>query len=210
MITAPHRSRYDKPVPSTDCFHVCAPLVPGHPVQVLELYGNGQYAVVLSLFSGGASCCGVDDVYVPSASIGSWVVTTHNFGQYGARIRRIDGHEVFLSGDSAFDCEFASCAASGLPIQVFAFSGDAFHNLTRRYPALIRADARMWLRAYQRFPGQGQGLLAAWAADEDNLGQGRAVGTELRRLVAEHHVSKAFVRELQGFLRRHGYTRPLR
>jgi hypothetical protein len=205
-ITAPGMGTYDAPVPARGCFKVCSPVGTQKPVQVLDLYGDGEEAVVLNLFTGGASCCGLEQVYVPSAAVHSWVLTTHNFGQDGTKIVREAGTYVFLSGDTAFSCEFTACVASGMPLQVFSFTGDAFHNVTTRYPALIRADASSFLKTFYREPKQGLGVIAPWAADEDELGLQATVSTVLQRQVADGNLTAKFVEQLQAFLRKHGYT----
>jgi hypothetical protein len=204
-ITAPGMPTYDQPVPAQGCFKVCSP--GNQPVvQVADLYGDGEYAVVLDLWSGGADCCGIEQVYVPSASIHSWVLSTRNFGNYGARLVSLSGHEVFLSGDNAFYCTFAACAASGLPIQIWSFTEDAFHNVTRSYPKLIAKDAAFWLKTYDKNISEGQGLIAAWAADEDELGLSATVRTVLQLQVADHHLTQRFVAQLEAFLQHHGYA----
>lgn len=207
-ITAHGMPAYDRAVPSSGCFKVCSPLSTEQPVQVLDLYGDGEYLVVLNLFTGGADCCGLDLVYAPSASIGSWVVTAHNFGPAGAKPAREGGRWVFLSGDAAFYCTFTFCAGSALPLQIWSFTGDAFHNVTRSYPALIAKDAAGLLSTYDAHPGsQTLGVIAAWAADEDNLGLQATVATVLQRQIADRHLTRSFVSKLKAFLGSHGYGR---
>ncbi len=203
-ITAPGMPTYDKPVPASGCFKVCDP---GNKpvVQVVDLYGDGQYEVVLDLWTGGADCCGLVQVYVPSAAMHSWVLSSRNVGHYGAALTKLGGREVFVSADNDFYCTFISCAASGLPVQVLSFTGDAFHDVTRSYPALIARDAASWLKLYYRHLGEGEGVLAAWAADEYNLGRAAAATSMLNQQVAARHISRSFVRTLQTFLTKHGY-----
>ncbi len=205
-ITAPGMPVYDQPVSAHGCFKVCSPLGTEPAVQVVDLYGDGEYAVVLNLFSGGADCCGIEQVYVPSAAVQSWVLSERNFGTDGARIADEGGREVFLSGDQAFYCTFTYCAASGLPIQIWSFTAEAFHNVTKSYPKLIAKDAAFWLSTYDKHLSSGQGLIAAWAADEDNLGLEATVRTVLQLQTADHHLTAKFVTQLESFLERHGYA----
>ena len=79
-----------------------SPVTTEPAVQVADLYGDGEYLVVLNLFTGGADCCGIVQVYAPSAAVGSWVMTERNFGESGAKLVDEGGHEVFMSGDDAF------------------------------------------------------------------------------------------------------------
>ena len=119
-ITAKGMPTYDEAVPAKGCFKVCSPIAL-QPVQVVDLYGDGEEAVVLNLFSGGADCCGIEQVYVPSSAVGSWVLSWRNFGVDGAKVADENGHEVFLSADNAFYCTFTFCYASGLPLQVESY-----------------------------------------------------------------------------------------
>lgn len=204
-ITAPGMPTYDQPVPATGCFKVCSPPGDKSGVQVVDLYGDGEYAVVLTLWTGGADCCGLEQVYVPSAAVHSWVLTSRNFGHYGAGLTKLGGQERFISGDNAFYCTFTGCAGSGLPLQVFSFTAEAFHNVTRSYPSLIERDAAGWLKTYRQHIHDGEGVLAAWAADEDELGHEAAVASMLNREVAARHISQSFAASLRKFLQHHGY-----
>jgi hypothetical protein len=204
-ITAPNMATYHQTVPHNGCFKVCSPLGTKGAVHVVDLYGDGEYEVVLDLFTGGASCCGLEQVYVPSASIGSWVMSYRNFGQDGGKLEKVSGKELFLSGDNAFECEFTDCAATVLPIQIVSFTGDAFHVVTKSYPALIKKDAAQWLRYWAKYPANAEGLVPAWAADEDNLGLQKTVATKLAGWVKEGQLTQSFVNSLQRFLKKHGY-----
>jgi hypothetical protein len=199
---------YDEAVPKTDCFKVC---VAGSkdPVHVAELYGDDGEDVVLTLFSGGADCCTIDDVYVPSAAVASYVVDVHNFGEAGAVLKRIGPHgrPLFVSADPAFYCRFTDCAASGLPLQILEFEGEKFVNVTRAYPKLIAADAANWLNLYYKHPSDGEGLIAAYVADEYNLGaSARATAdTVLNRRTVDGSLKAGFVSHLLAFLKVHHY-----
>lgn len=202
---------YDQPVTAPDCSTMCGPgAASGKSVQVLDLDGNGEMEVVLELFSQGAHCCFIDQVFAPSAALGSYVVTQRDFQNSGAALKDLnhDGQTEFVSADNAFAYAFTDFAESGLPIQIFKFSSLSFVNVTRRYPALIRRDARVWWHAYLSDHDSGRvGLIAAWVADEYNLGRAAGARRTLAKQVAEQHISAHFVRRLKAFLRRSGYVR---
>jgi hypothetical protein len=194
---------YNQPVPAAGCTRVCGPGTK-QPIALASLYGDDGEDVVLSLFSGGADCCSIADVYVPSAAVQSYVLDQHNFGEGGFRLERIGpgGRPLFVSANSAYYCSITICAASGLPLQIFEFEAEKFVNVTRQYPKLIARDAARWLAIYYRKPSQGQGAIAAWAGDEYLLGKSyqATVNTVLQRQYADHHLTLAFVKSLDKLL----------
>jgi hypothetical protein len=198
---------YDRPVPSKGCFKVCGP-GDKNPVHVADLYGDGGEDVVLDLFSGGADCCTIEQVYVPSSAVNSYVLDQRNFGEAGAVLKDIgpSGRPEFVSANDAFYCQFTDCAASGLPLQIFEFSAERFVDVTRQHPKLIAVDAGNWIKLYYKHPADNAGLIAAWAADEDNLGLEATVRTVLQLQTADGHLKASFVRALQRFLKKHGYS----
>jgi hypothetical protein len=53
-------------------------------------------------------------------------------------------------------------------------------DVTRRYPALVAADAARWLAAYAAAPADDNAVqIAAWAADESTLGRGARAASYL-------------------------------
>jgi hypothetical protein len=197
---------YDQAVPAKGCFKVCGPGVK-RPVAIASLYGDDGQDVVLNLWNGGADCCTIADVYVPSAALGSYVLDTHNFGEAGYTLQRIGpgGRPLFVSANSAYYCSVTFCAASALPLQIFEFEAERFVDVTRSYPKLIARDAARWLALYDRNPKQGQGAIAAWAADDYLLGKRyrATVNTVLQRQYAAHHLTLAFIRTLDKLLAKH-------
>ena len=211
---------YRHAVTSSICANRCWPsiFVGYSSLHVVSLNAAGP-DVVLSLYSGGAHCCFVDEVYAPSGS--SFTKSEYDFGDPGARVTVLHhgGPPVFLSADDAFAYAFTDYAASGLPIKVLAFENNHFVNVTRDYPSQIASDATRWWRAFnaQRSShySDSVGLFAAWAADEYLLGHAaNADAVALAQARAGHLHSglspqepsgTRFVTQLETFLRRHGY-----
>ncbi len=215
---------YDEPVVSRVCNRACAPLSVSagkSSVQVLDLEPGGQPDVVLSLYSGGAHCCDVEQIFSFDPGTMTYVEVEHNFGDPGERIVDLghNGRYEFLTADDSFAYEFTDFAASGLPIQILTFSERHFVNVTRHYPTLIAKDAALWLKAFKSMAGDhyrdSVGVIAAWAADEDELGHEKLVGSYLGQQAAAGHLNSAlgppepsgqrFIARLQKFLRAHGY-----
>jgi hypothetical protein len=187
-------------------------------LHVLDLESDGQPDVVLGLFSGGADCCFIDQVLTYDPQTSTYVRSQHDFLDAGAALERLDRHWVFMSGDSRVtEAGFTDTADSGTPIQIWRFSRRTFHDVTRRYPRLIRADAAKWRRLFNRHLSNGVGLIAAWAADEDRLGRSAMVDSTLRSLAAQGKLREplgfigssgvTFVIRLEKLLHRLGYTK---
>ena len=219
------KTAYSAPVSSHFCGSSCAPLATGRAssVDVVDLEPGGEPNVLLRLYSGGAHCCAIDQVFSYDSSTGHYVETEHNFGDPGERLVDLHhtGQHEFLTADDSFAYEFTDFAASGLPIQILTFSGGRFHDVTASYPKLIAGDAQRWLKA---FTGQRKshyqdttGVIAAWAADEDRLGHQRQVARFLSQQAKAGHLNtpltpevptgQKFIARLQKFLGKHGYLR---
>jgi hypothetical protein len=205
-ITQNGKVVYNQPVPSAGCFKVCGP-GDKQPVAVADLYGNDGEDVVLNLFSGGADCCTVADVYVPSAAVQSYVLDTHNFGEAGFKLENIGprSRPLFVSANNEYYCSITDCAGSGLPLQIFEFEAERFVDVTTQYPKLIARDAARWLAIYYKNPSQGEGAIAAWAGDDYLLGKSyqASVRTVLQRQYADHHLTLAFIKSLDKLLSRY-------
>jgi hypothetical protein len=145
-------------------------------------------------------------------------VAERDFGEPGVDLIPVGTSRqlVFRTGDARFAYAFAPYAYSGLPIQLVSFEAGAFRDATLSYPAEIAADAALYLGGFraERRHGLGNGLIAAWAADEDRLGHGALVRRILDRearhglLRSQEHYGPsghAFVQRLLRFLKRTGY-----
>jgi hypothetical protein len=185
----------------------------GKSVRVLDLEHNGGRDVVLDLYSGGANCCFYEQVFYASGS--TYKHVSRFFGNPGASIADLghNGRFEFRSGNPYFVDRFASTAASGFPIQILTFRQRAFHDVTRAYPRLIAQDAKDWLSAFKSHYSDGEGVIAAWTADEFMLGR-RAQATQyLNQQAAAGHLNSLqggvsghkYVVALMRFLKQQGY-----
>jgi hypothetical protein len=214
---------YDQPVVSTFCGTQCAPgstSATQPSLQILDLEHTGQADVMLDLFTGGAHCCSVEQIFSFDPGTMTYVKTERNFGDPGEQIvdLRHDGHFELLSADDSFAYAFTDYAASGLPIQILTFANRRFTDVTRSYPHLIATDAARWLHVFRSLKrdhySDSVGVAAAWAADEELLGHRRLVNRFLAAQARAGHLRAAigqggqrFIVHLRRFLRRHGYLR---
>ena len=208
---------YDAPVSSRLCPNPCTPGDPsphGRSARVLDLEANGEPDVVLGLYTGGAHCCFVDQVYRFDPGTAIYVKTEHYFGNAGAAIKDLhhDGHFEFVSTNDAFYYRFGSFAASGAPVQIWSFAAGRFSDITRRFPQVIRRDAARWWKLFTHNYDAGQGLIAPWAADQDMLGHSSLVKQTLARQLRLGHLrgglissGRRYVAALQKFLHSQGY-----
>jgi hypothetical protein len=216
---------YDQPVNTSKCGgKYCGPASTSakYPsVQVVALDGGAEPNVILSLWTGGANCCVVDQVFFYAPAAATYAVATHNFAYGGATIKDLDhnGRHEFVTDDGRFKYEFTDGAASGLPIRILTFSAGRFLDVTRHYPALIAKDAALWLRTFRQTLKYHDtvGLIAAWAADEELLGHRTLVTSYLHTQLLLGHLrtptpdvqpgGQRFINHLMRFLRRLGYLR---
>ena len=215
---------YDQPVSSKWCGTGCWPnsISPSaRVVHVVRLRARGLPNVVLDLYTGGAHCCAVEQVFYFDASTKKYVKVERDFGDPGARLEKLGagGSDDFVTANDAFAYEFTDFAASGLPIEILKFTNHSFQNVTRSFPTLISTDASQWLKAYEEASSSHYsdtvGVVAAWAADEDLLGHSSEVTTFLMKQVKLGRLNsllnpkagsgEKFVLLLQKFLKQQGY-----
>jgi hypothetical protein len=207
---------YNAPVTSRLCPNPCTPGDPsprGHSARVLDLEANAEPDVVLGLYTGGAHCCFVDQVYRLDPGTLTYIKTEHYFGNAGAAIKDLhhDGHFEFVSTNDAFYYRFGSFADSGAPVQIWSFGAGRFTDVTRSFPQVIRRDAARWWKLFTHHYDAGQSLIAPWAADQDLLGHRSLVKRTLARQLALGHLhglissGRRYVAALQRFLHQQGY-----
>jgi hypothetical protein len=185
----------------------------GKSVHVLDLNHNGAKEVVLDLFSGGAHCCFYEQVYYANGS--TYKHATRFFGDPGTAIAdlRHNGRLEFDSNNPYFSSLYTSFAASGFPIQILTFRQGKFHDVTRNYPTLIAQNAADLLKGFKKHYDDGEGLIAAWTADEYMLGRKPQALAYLNAQAKAGHLNaldsslkgQAFVLQLQKDLKKLGY-----
>jgi hypothetical protein len=149
----------------------CAPggIVDKTSLRVVDLDGDGEPEVTVDLYTGGAHCCVIAEIFRWTGN--AYVSSTRNFADFGYTL---DGG-TFVTGDARFGYAFASFADSAMPVRLLVFHAGTWSDVTSTHPETLRADASRWLKAYKkrRNGTRALGLLAAWVADEYRLGPSR-------------------------------------
>ena len=184
-------------------------------VRLVDIDRSGEPNVVLNLFSGGANCCFIGQVFTYSAVLNGYVKNERTFGNAGYRLRQLSqgGHYEFVTGNLGFAAAFTSDAASALPLQILSFVGLKFTDVTRSHPKLLRKDAAFWIKLFKANLKQGEGPLGAWAADEELLGHNKLVQATLKQQLKAGNLvngfinGKKYIAALNKLLRKLGYLK---
>jgi hypothetical protein len=228
QITSGGAVVYSQPISSASCGTDCdvAEFSTHAPVHVVSLAGpSAPASVLVDLYTGGAHCCSIAQVFTPS-STGTWTVAEHNFGDPGYRVipagagAGAQGTKVFQTADDTFAYAFTDYADSGMPIELLSLTGGRFVDVTARYPSLIKADAARWLAAYRQMAPKYTdtvGVLAAWTADEARLGNASLAFRFLRQQASLHRLNSSltpdasspakYIGALRKLLAKRGYLK---
>jgi hypothetical protein len=211
------RAAYERPLTSPAC-DPCGLEGERRAVKVVALEGNGEPNVVVELATGGAHCCTIVQLFTYDPAAMTYRLFERDLGDPGALVTDVagDGRLELESADDRFAYEFAPFAYSGLPLQIWSVRAGRLVDSTRSFPQALAADAARQLAGFRhtRHEGLGNGLIAAWAADEYLLGHRSLVGSTLAREAAhgnlrsrEHYgpSGSAFVAKLKRYLKRSGY-----
>jgi hypothetical protein len=218
-ISRGEQTLHDAAVSSALCGNFCMP-AGSRAVSIADVEGDGEPDVLLNLYSGGAHCCYVVQVFRYDPTTHGYATLEHIWGDPGYELKRLDAGPglEFVSADDRFAYEFAAYAFSGLPMEILQLRAGRFIDVTRSFPKLVGVDAAGWWKSYRASDrGEfGLGFLAAWAADEYNLGRSATVAQTLARLQRAGELRSSpgfgpggagFIAHLDRFLKQEGYTR---
>jgi len=170
--------------------------------------------VLMGLWTGGAHCC----LYVraiPVTGDGFGSPIEKGLGNSTASLIT-DGDTpvpILVTGDDSFTYVFAPFSRSGTPLKVLSFGQQGFVDVTAQHRSLIANDANRWFSRFEDSPPDGLGYLAAWVADECDLGQAKQVWRTLGDLHSQGKLSGTegwpsgsdYVKTLREFLSQHSY-----
>ena len=165
-------------------------------IAVEDLDANGEPEVLVDLYTGGAHCCEYTLFYRHVGS--AYARLAHSWGNPGYRVRDFnrDGRPELLTGDDRFNYAFSCFACSAAPIRIVHYEGGRLVNVTRSFPAQVRADAASTWSSYRRavkLHVTPAGLLPAYLADQYLLGRRKAGWARVRAAVARADWPKVVV-----------------
>jgi hypothetical protein len=217
-VTRGSKRLLDTPVVSSEpgADHPEPALGAGPSLFFRDLDGDGSPELVLELYTGGAHCCYVDQVFDFGAPHPLKVEL--DLADAGAKVVVAHGKPLLQSADESFAYAFTAYAGSGAPILLLRYLGGRFEDVTRDHVQLVSADASRWWRAAQAAidrKDDARGVLAAWAADEAILGQAPVAKKALLAYAAAGKIGgvrgpgwptgRAYVTKLWTFLAKRGY-----
>jgi hypothetical protein len=130
----------------------------------LGRFSDGAVPVaLLALTTGDMHCCSI----VRAVPADGGAAVDHDFRNYSPWFRQTASGPLLVSADNAFAYQFGSFAGSGPPVQLFAWTGTAFADVTRQHLDLVADDAQNFLALFND-PSQPEklGFLAGYLADE--------------------------------------------
>ncbi len=150
------------------------------PLEIVDLDGDGEPEVVVSVASGGTACCWGMRVY-------RWDGSTYTPSRLLAigglhRIAPLDDGSLGIVTATAFwQAGAHSCA--GYPVEVFAYRAGTLTDVTAGNPHLVTRDAQQWKRRWPRRCGDSPAadFLAAYVVDLRRLGRTAAAERAIAR-----------------------------
>jgi hypothetical protein len=184
---------------------------PEGPLCVVQLAPRERPSVLLDLYTGGAHCCTILDGYRFGSDRRE--ITSVDLGNPDAQLVEEGGRFVIITADNSFAYAFSSFAGSGMPVEVLSFSGDSFTNVTRDYLGIVAENSNLWQSLYYENPSTATGLLAAWVADQDRLGESASAWAFVEGLVQHRQLTvtpwfkngAAYLTALRALLVKDGY-----
>jgi hypothetical protein len=181
------------------------------PLCIVRFPGSSVPSVALGLYTGGAHCCTVLRVWqaIPGAS-----PTEENIGDPGLTLEQANNEVEIITADDAFAYAFTPFAYSGMPVLVQEYRDGQFVDVTRDHLDLVASDAASAFYSFSSSTPNGLGYLAAWAADECNLGITGQPWDTLDQLLASDELvgpegstltGQVYLNDLRSFLPKHGY-----
>ncbi len=157
-------------------------------ITLADVTADGLTDVLVDVYTGGAHCCSITSV-ARSTKHGWRKPMNRNWADYGYKLEDLGGSPLpeFSARDARFTGAYTSYAARRSPVRIFSLGGGRdYVDVTRRFPALIAADAAEHAAAWEAAPRvsddafiraeAGRGAAIAWIADLLLLGDTTRAG----------------------------------
>ncbi len=184
---------------------------------IARLGSSFEPTVIVPVATLGMHCCTLLNLIGADGGISNSAV---NIGNPAAVLVPAGKGAVLITGDNAFAYTFTDFARSAFPLRVLKMASDesGLVNVTREWPHWIALDAAFWKSLFNDVghspPYDDRGVLAAWAADECELGRCSVafhflnhLNTRYLAFPAGRDSVSAYIRDLRAFLASHGYIR---
>lgn len=183
------------------------------PLAIRQLDGVGAREVLFTEFSGGSCGCVTTWIYAGAGRVRApWAIAP--------AIRDGDGDgKPEFHGVWGLGVSWGSRADYRFPVRVWSYAGGALHDVTRAFPAEVRADqsaqyAEFQSRLADHNVGGARDAIAAYAADGYTLGQGDAAMSVLQAAVDGGQLddpqggvsTSEFLSQVRTALREQGYV----
>jgi hypothetical protein len=192
---------------------------------LIQFAGMSSPVGLLALSLSGNWCATWWRFLIPSSQHTLQVIDL-NACTYQAEVFDADGHPLILTNDFDFIGRLPGHGDGGMaPTKLYALKDGMVADVTRDHLDVVRADAAKQWQTYQhsRRDGPSYGVLAAWAGDECNLGDGRSAWGRL--IALDRHgafsgkpvvepggtwpTGTSYLSYLRSFLKSHGYCSSL-
>ena len=185
----------------------------------LEVPASGLPVVHVVGYAGAMTCCGMERTYYPRPD-STYATLDHSLGRGPGTFELAGGQVVLGASNADFNVKFDCGACSPGPLQVLTFADGRTVDITRPFPERIAAEADGWWKTIQGANPPFLGVVAAWTADECEVGKQTLAYATLDALNAAGKLvipgespsptpffleGSAFIAALMSFLKSEGY-----
>jgi hypothetical protein len=191
------------------------------PARVVQLDATPEPEVVFTLHSQGAHCCIYGEVFRWDEATGRYVLTLHDFQDFGYRLEdlRRNGRPLFVGSDSRLAYRFSCFICTIHPPRIWEYRAGKFTDVTRSHPGEAKEFLARVNRLYRRVRGDYdvRGILSSLVAGKCLLGNCKGGFKVVRKAIRSGYVRRLdryeigahgprYLRVLRRFLGRLGYV----
>ena len=141
------------------------------PLCLARFVGDQLPTVLFAVTSGGAHCCLTVRAYSPGPH--GWRLASEAMADSPVSLSLVGPDPVLIGENSAFAYRFADFAGSSMPLKLLAVVHGSFVDVTSAHLDLVSRQADALWASFLAERSDPLGALAAWAADQCELGRER-------------------------------------